>query len=211
MQTDENEVYIAGSKSLNDWKKFSEDLKPGGDFAQWQLAYKYYFFERIKTRYLDPIELVQKAGAMMGEGYGIMSMACSLIEFLESTYTGQIYSYKYDPQIKAEHQYSKSKEKFCDFLIQRKPFSVKFRESLELALDFYTNIRCGILHQASATGGWRVRANSDDGTVVDVDAKIVYRDNFVEAIKDYLEIYKGKLMTDHVVQEAFLRKFNSLT
>jgi hypothetical protein len=52
----------------------------------WETAFQDYFLDRIQLRYLAPIELLQQLDAKQGEGFAIVSIHCSLIEFLESTF-----------------------------------------------------------------------------------------------------------------------------
>jgi len=40
--------------------------------------------------------------------------------------------------------------------------------------------------------------------------KLVYRDNFHDALLNFIEWYRGALQTDQALQEAYLRKFDSL-
>lgn len=87
------ETYIAGSKTTDDWRRFSSSLVPGGDRAVWQIAFDEYFHARLSLRYLDPIRILQENGTFQGEGFSIVAIQCTLIEFLESTIRGLSYRY----------------------------------------------------------------------------------------------------------------------
>ena len=66
------------------------------------------------------------------------------------------------------------------------------------------------LHEARTKGGWRIWAKSPAATVVSAAPKIVYRDDFHAALLEFIEWYKGALPSDKALQEAFIRKFDSL-
>ena len=49
-----------------------------------------------------------------------------------------------------------------------------------------------------------------DEKLLDKDEKIVYRDNLKDAFQKFIDDYKSKLKKDKKLQEAFIRKFDSL-
>ena len=51
---------------------------------------------------------------------------------------------------------------------------------------------------------------SPEHNTIDAGQKIVYRDNFQAGLLSFVEWYKGALRSDNALQEAFLRKFDSL-
>ena len=81
-----------------------------------------------------------------------------------------------------------------------------------LADDFYVNVRCGLLHEARTKGSWLIHAVDPTGQnlVVNSKKKIIYRDNFQDALLRFVIDYGTRLQTDLVYQEAFIRKFDSL-
>jgi hypothetical protein len=201
------DVYIAGSKTAADWKSFSAQLSTG--HASWKAAFEDYFHQRLSLRYLEPIKVLQEHGTFRGEGFSIVAIQCSLIEFLESTVQGL--SYRYPPRgapAPGPHEYSSSSEIFVAFLTQRQPFAKYFNEGV--ARDFYEGVRCGLLHEARTKGGWAIHAKSSGESAIDATRKIVYRDNFQAALLSFVDWYKGALLTDEALQKAFIRKFNSL-
>jgi hypothetical protein len=125
---------------------------------------------RFKDRYLDPIKDAQ--------AFTQMAVACLMIEALESFYRGW------------ETTKGKSEGAFCYFFSRAKEFS-EFRDHAEA---FYTNVRCGILHQAETTGGWLLSQgrNSEYGTLLNYsDHPEINARRFVEALGKHLnEFYK---------------------
>jgi hypothetical protein len=203
------QIHIAGSKTIDDWKAFRTTLAAGKEPAQWQEAFNIFFYSRLSLRYLSPIQVLQDNGAFQGEGFSILAIQCSLIEFLESTLQGISYRYrrKNDPPL-TKYEYSDSGDIFVQFLTERKPFSQSFDK--QSAMNFYINIRCGLLHEARTKGGWTVWAKSPNNSLISQREKIVYRDNFQEALLTFVDWYKNALPGDSALQQAFIRKFDSL-
>jgi hypothetical protein len=200
------DFFIAGRKRASHWRAFEHALIPGGNAAPWKKAFKTYFQARLSYRYLKPITALQQDGTMAGEGFSIVAIQCSLIEFLESTLQGKTYvrGHVANPL----HEYAKSGAIFEAFLVTRPPFNREFGPVL--AHDFYESVRCGVLHEARTKNGWTISAKSKNGIIVEPKLKILYRDNFQAALLDFVEWYKRELPTRRDLQEAFLRKFDSL-
>jgi len=74
----------------------------------WEEAYLL-FKERIDSRYLDYIKLIEDNGNKIGEGFAIMSIYCSLIEFLETTIQGLNFQYKKKDLLEFEYGNGHSK------------------------------------------------------------------------------------------------------
>jgi hypothetical protein len=146
-----------------------------------------------------------------------MAILCSLVEFLEATRQGKEFRYidrrKRKPVVPAfdpDNEYSGSQKYFINFLQNQKPFDDYFT-SEELANEFYTAIRCGLLHEAGTKKGWKIKvAKSKTDKLIDAEQKFVYRDNFKRAFDKYFEIYEEELTSDVKLQKAFIKKFNSL-
>jgi hypothetical protein len=202
-------TYIAGWKTIEDWMALRPTLVPGSVAELWQTAFTEYFYERLSSRYLEPIGVLQDSGTFQGEGFSIVAIQCSLIEFLESTVQGLSYRYRRrnDPPL-GPHEYSGSGDIFVQFLSTRQPFATDFTR--DTARDFYENVRCGLLHEARTKNGWTIWANSPTQTVANTVDKIVYRNDFQAAIIKFIEWYEQSLRSDAKMQEAFLRKFDSL-
>src|SRR5437867_3987266 len=120
---------IAGRKTVDDWNKLKPILSDIGNEIVWKTAYEDYYFSRLKHRYLNPISSIRDDGSFTGEGFAIMAIICSLVEFLESTYLGINYRYrrKKDQPLTAL-EYDGSEGIFVSFLTQRNPFNKEFDE-----------------------------------------------------------------------------------
>ena len=154
------DMKIADQHTVADWKAMKTRLDPGNP-DNWEDAFNLFFRKRIETRYFSPIKQLIKEDKKAGEGFAIVALQCSLIEFLASTRTGQ--KYKHCPQIEKKkniecgpHEYCHSSKLFIDFLYNQKPFKAYFK-SKGKADYFYENVRCALLHEARTTGGWKIR------------------------------------------------------
>jgi hypothetical protein len=203
------DIYIAGSKTTDDWKAFRPSLTPAGDPEVWQTAFAEYFHTRLAARYLDPIKVLQDNGTFQGEGFSIAAIQCSLIEFLESTVQGKSYRLLRGGPPLGPHEYSRSGDMFESFLVNREPFNTTFDAAT--AHDFYEGVRCGLLHEARTKNGWVIWAKHGS-RIIDANGaqKILYRDNFQKALLDFVTWYRSALTSDSAIQEAFVRKFDSL-
>lgn len=203
------DVRIAGSRTASDWKAFQHRLKHGAGPDAWKEAFDDYFHARLLSRYLDPIRVLQGKHPTRGEGFSIATIQCALIEFLETTVQGISYRYrsKGSPPL-GEHEYSKSANVFVSFLASRPPFAAAFTKPV--ALDFYQGVRCGLLHEARTKNGWRILARNGKGLIVDARTKVMYRDNFQTGLLYFVDWYKGELASNTTLQQALIRKFDSL-
>jgi hypothetical protein len=195
---------IAGCKTTSDWQILKGQLKIGGTPDLWNTAFDDFFFERLQTRYFRPINAIQKIESNKGEGFSIVALQCSLIEFLGATLKGLIYVLEVkDPTL----EYKDSKDMFVRFLVEAPPFRETFDQSL--AIDFYKGVRCGLVHDARTKLGWRIHKSSVQ-EIVDKTAKIVYRDNLQNGFISFVDWYRSELREVAKLQEAFIRKFDSL-
>lgn len=205
--SNDREAYIAGKRTSADWYALRDTLSVGVP-AGWNKAFTEFFEARLALRYLHPIKVLQDYGSSEGEGFSIVAIQCSLIEFLESTTQGKNYRYVRRPEDLGAYEYSSSQSVFVSFLRDQAPFSGTFNEAA--AKDFYASVRCGLLHEARTKNGWRIQAKSSQGEIASPANRIVYRNNFQDALLMYIQSYGAKLPHEKPLQEAFIRKFNGL-
>jgi hypothetical protein len=196
---------IAGQKTNDQWRAMRASLLSTKQVTLWEAAIAEFFLERLKTRYLVPIKTLIEDKKNAGEGFSIVAIQCSLIEFLEATRIGK--TYKHSAKESAT-VYSNSKELFLTFLISRVPFSSHFSKAS--ALDFYENVRCGVLHEARTKHGWIILAKGATDAPVDVAGRSIYRNTFQDALERYIDSYSAELLHDANLQRAFIRKFDDL-
>src|SRR5690606_30206708 len=97
---------------------------------------------------------------------------------------------------------------FVSFLETYEPFKCMFSKTG--AGDFYASVRCGLLHEARTKGTWKIRVCQSAILAIDAEAKVVYRDKMQAAVDQVLDWYGQQLCVDADLQQAFIRKFDSL-
>ncbi|MEP7163043.1 MAG: hypothetical protein ABI741_00035 [Ferruginibacter sp.] len=136
-----------------------------------------FIFNRLYSRYLKPFTYSDnKFIKEYKNGFSIISNCCLLIETLQSFKNGWGDSDR------------KSGQAFKQFLSTENNFS-KFKGKEN---DFYSNIRCGILHQGETTGGWTVNrkgVNIFDSATLAVDS-ISFAKELEKSLKSYTESLK---------------------
>lgn len=120
---------------------------------------------RFTERYIAPVSIQGT------HGFTIMAVSCLMIEALETFRQGW------------KNSERQSKAAFCYFFDASEPFK-DFRGYVQI---FYTHIRCGILHQAETTGGWRIRR--DKSPLIDVNNLTINAELFLNVLKLVLDDY----------------------
>ena len=128
---------------------------------------------RFRDRYLDPIASMKRKS-----GFCMVAIGCLMIEALECFHQGWPTSDR------------KSRSAFCQFIAREQGFSfLKTR-----ADEFYSHVRCGILHQAETTGGWRIRRDKG-GPLFDEPTKTLNANEFIKGLSASLADYCRRLET----------------
>lgn len=162
---DPADTELASEFTVRDYEK-SRDQKPPDRKAIAEAIRR-----RFTDRYITPVRGKNK------HGFTMMAVSCLMIEALESFRQGW------------ETSEGRSKAAFCFFFDTNEPFK-DFRGH---AQAFYINVRCGILHQAETTGGWRIRRDSSplfDSTTLTVNAN-----HFLSGLEQVLADFCDALKT----------------
>ena len=144
--------------------------------------------ERFNERYFHPIE---STPAKDKHGFTIMAVCCLVIEGLESFYQG-----------KADTK-GKSKEMFNAFFERDTPIKV-FAGGGDW---FYKDIRCGILHQSEARGGWHILRS---GPLLDVPTKRINATTFIRELRMAVDKYADLIQHDAALWTLFKKKMNAV-
>lgn len=128
---------------------------------------------RFSGRYIEPLLSVPTGKK---SGFCIMAVACLMIEALESFRQGW------------EDSKGKSETAFCSFFDHFEPF----KELRGHGSQFYAHIRCGILHQAETTNGWRIRRELG-APVFDSENLTIGANAFLDALKLSFDAYCSEL------------------
>jgi hypothetical protein len=124
-------------------------------------------------RYLHPIS------GSSTHGFTKLAVGCLMIEALESFRRG------WPDTSKRGH----GEHAFCSFFDAHDQFAA-FRGH---ARDFYVGVRCGILHQAETTMGWRIRQDTKSLLEESKSIRIVNAKIFVQALASVLDEYRREL------------------
>jgi hypothetical protein len=138
--------------------------------AQKQDKLAAFFLERLSERYVRPIE-----GNSSRHGFTTMAVSCLLIETLEQFWNGW-----------SETPPRQGKNAFVQF-ISRTPSLACLKAH---AADFYTNVRCGILHQGETKGGWMI---GKTGPLFDSHSLKLNADLFHAEVKSAMVVYADQL------------------
>jgi hypothetical protein len=162
---------ISPKYTSDDWTALDKT-----DAAHWPKAVAI-VRDRLHGRFLH---FADKCLLDVYSGFVVLSIDCLLAETIQQFIEGR------------KHSKKKSKEIFMRFL-ERPQFQPYFA-SEEIRLAFYSDIRCGLLHQAEAKNQWLVRRNQAallktvgaDGYIIDVE-------RFHAAIKASLDDYLAEI------------------
>lgn len=214
---------IAGKKTILDWKELEKTLCLNNN-ENWDKAFDF-FYQRINTRYLYPIEKIISIGENIGEGFAIVNLQCSLIETLESFINGCNSSYN-EKTRKTEWKrveqiiFRSNKEIFTSFFNKRKPFANY--DSQINGEDFYRNVRCPLLHETQTKNNWVIRCNSSQKNrltySINKEKKILYREKFQKDLIEMILEYKDAIINQNsfnefnneILRQNFIIKFNSI-
>lgn len=143
-----------------------------------------FIYQRLFNRYLKPFLLPdEKFKKYYKNGFSIMANCCLLIETLQSFKNGWESTEKKGTSTLAFKQFFETEGEFSVF--SKKEFSR--REN-----SFYKNIRCGILHQGEATGGWRINRNGER-RIFNIETLEIDSVAFARALEKSLERYSENL------------------
>ena len=129
---------------------------------------------RFVERYLQPAS--DATGP--GRGFAMMAIACLMVEALESFRRGW-------PDTRKRGQ---GEHAFCSFFDAHDAFAPLRGH----AREFYEGVRCGILHQAETTLGWRIRREGQLLTSVD-GVRTVNARRFIQVLQRSLDSYRESL------------------
>lgn len=133
-----------------------------------------FVLERFTERYIIPLQVDPNRK----HGFCTLAICCLMIEALESFWKGWS-----DTQ-------GRSRKAFRSFFKRCKEQGSQIGVFSEIADDFYEGVRCGILHQAETTRGWRIRRK---GPLYDPNTKTINATMFHNKLEKVLEAYCNEL------------------
>lgn len=128
---------------------------------------------RFNNRYVKHLKKIDS-------GFLKMAVSCLMIETLESFKQGKKDTIGRDV----------GQKMFKDFFETEQTFFPRFKD---IHSDFYSHIRCGILHQAETTNAWRILRKD---VLLDEKNKTINSTKFVNALGKSLDNYVDNLKTN---------------
>lgn len=161
-------VELSSSVSSEDWNELKKNQDKESIISFLQ--------NRYEERYFEPM-----LNNSSKHGFSMMAISCLMIESFISLKKGW------------KRTKCSGRIVFEDFFRS----SIHFSEFHSLGADFYKHIRCGILHQAETTGGWRIRRDLNN-KIVCKESKVIHATKFMEALRS--EFYE---FTDDLRNKEF--------
>ena len=202
----ERSVRLAGGRTSGEWRTLRQTLIVGGDPLIWRRAAEAFLVERLETRYFIPVRLLRSQLRNRGEGFAIVALQCTVIEFLAALRVGSHYVHYVEGVEPPPHSYSDSSRLFVDFLVRTAPF--RGLVTLRHANRFYSEVRCGLIHETMTKNDWRIRVGQK--AMIDGLRRIVDRNRLQDLVEAYVRAYCHELEGSAVLQDAFLRKFDAI-
>lgn len=143
--------------------------------------------QRYDERFIAPFK-----NNSLKHGFSMMAVSCLMVESLISMQNGVNET--------SDLKSSENKKIYPSILFEEFFTNSEHLNSFTgLGYEFYSNIRCGILHQAESTNGWKIRR---DGELVNKTDKIINATRFLKALElelnDYLTLLNDSNFTDQI-------------
>ena len=189
METNGN-IYISPKFRKSDFLNL--DLQSESSNSDWITAVDI-FNDRIDGRFIAPINILRNNASV--NGFVIMAIDCLLIDTF----------YQFENGL--DENFNCNKRNYCSFLY--KNFQSLFAASGR-AEEFYTKIRCGILHSAQTkTNGI---LTTDRQSPIEFQNGVLYVsvESFTDCLIQYFNEYKQKLLNfeNQKLRENFIKKMD---
>lgn len=207
----------------SDWIKIRSELNQTYKYDQtWGEAIQL-FDKRLKRKYLKPVKVIIDQKILEGEGFTIVTVLCALIEMLAAFRQGKIFNYNKTAD-SPEYEYKHSQKMFTSLLRTASIFQDNFWQLNNKgkvvidkpynSVEFYDNVRCGLMHEARTKGNWHITATPLKKTVkteniflTTEDGKIkIYRTILYYRLVNYIQEFEDELR-DTTPESDLLRKY----
>jgi len=203
----ERDQWIAIKRSLN-----SYDVD-----ESWEQGFEL-FRKRILKKFIEPIDAIIELKNHHGEGFAIVTIQCALIETFSAFKYGKIYNHRYHEGVDPGYQYNDSREIFVKFLRNENIFEGHFwifeaggkvPDKPFSANDFYSNVRCALMHEGKTRKNWTINVKPRSlpvGVFLSESRgkKKIYRTVLQRSLKKYLNDYIDEL---RIEGNSELRKY----
>jgi len=180
------------------------------------------FKEVINYRYFIPLDNVINSKTHKGEGLFIIQNQAILIEVFASFQVGKIFN----NQDNSGFFYSDNRTLYVDFLKNTPIFSNVIEELNRYYynrhgvnksyLDFYWDVRCGLIHEGILKTGWDVNTSKKsieaDVQFIKIESgiRVIYRNILQNVLKKYFDFYLMELKNnpDPEIRRYFARRLD---
>lgn len=204
------EYYIARNIKREDFQNLA--LSIDSKESVWKTAIDI-FNARIEGRFFNQIRVLLGNGSneiIDMNGFAITALECLLIETLAQFFFGVNTSRNYSKANSSGRRTGRwnSTDCYIDFLKGELPEIF----SASLANDFYTLIRCGILHSAQTKPGSCLSCQTERTVWKENEMFFVSVVKLAEALYSYFDEYKKRLLDplEQTLRENFIKKMNSI-
>jgi hypothetical protein len=206
------------------WSEVRVNLNGNYNYTEnildWDRAIKI-FSERLEDYFFNPLKHLRKFydKPNSGEGFSMVTLQCALIETFAALKEGKIHNR--NPIFK--YEYKDCMDLFVNFLETENIF-INLKDD---AKNFYTEVRCGLMHETRTKSVWKIKACakcfkkinnrtdiSDDAILAKngVSGRIIFRNQLQDALENYFKQYKIDLAdrNKNELRKLFARKLDHL-
>lgn len=204
------------------WIELRKELKKSNEYNKtWSITIDL-FRQRIEDFYLKPIDKILLLDNK-GEGFSILTLQCVLIEMLAAFKKGKIHN-RYKNKNGLKYEYKDSSSCFIDFLNSENIFENNFfrlnknndieKNSPFSAKDFYSKVRCGLLHEGRTKKEWLITTSNKNGFSNDIfiienndKTKSINRNILQKKLEFYFKNVYIEQLKENNIEGAKMRRF----
>lgn len=179
---------------------------------------------RITRKYFNPLQHIINRRDNEGEGFTIVTVQCALIEALAAFRKGEIFNHNKN-NASPIYEYKASKIMFVSILHTASIFENifwqidsstggKILDAPFNAESFYSDVRCGLMHEARTKGIWAITSTPSTIDILTEPAFLkaengkikIYRSVLHHRLLTYFTSYKDELK-QNTQEGELLRKF----
>ncbi|PHI17980.1 hypothetical protein CEQ90_20330 [Lewinellaceae bacterium SD302] len=209
-----------GGFTVGQWMNMREIINHQEDYSdEWDTTVNWYD-ARLQKRYFEPMKRIELNA--QGEGFSLATIHCSIIEHFASMVQGKVFNINCNEH-SPSYEYKFSGSHFKNFIETYDPFREYFNSltsatSMFSSADFYSNVRCALLHNACTKNNWRINtmscgyANPEMKIMIleSSGVKRLYRDVLTSKLGEFLQTYKHNLKENRTLRLYFARCIDTI-
>lgn len=185
-----SEIYLSPNYKKDDYRDLHLTLNSSE--TVWKKAIDI-LADRIEGRFLSQIEIL--SDDINSNGFAIMALNCLLVETMLQFEIGRNSTPNFN------------RDQYSNFLLASFPEAFV---SIDCAIRFYLDIRCGILHSAQTKGHSKLTCDNTYIVRYDGMGVTVSVEQFSSMLLNYFETYKRKLLdkSQTILRTNFINKMD---